>query len=89
MYNRPDEVDELLYSLSKSDYNEAFEIVLVEDGSSVPCKDVVMTYQGKLNISYYFKPNSGPGDSRNFGMKKASGDYFIIFDSDCIIPSDI
>lgn len=86
VYNRPDEVDELLESLSKSDYNEAFEIVLVEDGSSIPCKDVVMTYQGKLNISYYFKANSGPGDSRNFGMQKAVGDYFIIFDSDCIIP---
>jgi glycosyltransferase involved in cell wall biosynthesis len=88
VYNRPDEVDELLESLTKSDYNEPFEIVLVEDGSSIPCKDVVMNYQGKLNISYYFKPNSGPGDSRNFGMQKARGDYFIIFDSDCIIPSN-
>jgi glycosyltransferase involved in cell wall biosynthesis len=88
VYNRPDEVDELLESLSKSDYNEAFEIVLVEDGSSIPCKEVVMKYQGKLNISYYFKPNSGPGDSRNFGMIKAVGNYFIIFDSDCIIPSN-
>ena len=87
VYNRPDEVDELLESLSKSDYNEAFEIVLVEDGSSIPCRDVVMNYQGKLNISYYFKENSGPGDSRNFGMQRARGDYFIIFDSDCIIPS--
>ena len=86
VYNRPDEVDELLESLVKSDYNEPFEIVLVEDGSSIPCKDVVMKYQGKLNISYYFKENSGPGDSRNFGMQKARGDYFIIFDSDCIIP---
>jgi len=86
VYNRPDEVDELLESLTKSDYSEAFEIVLIEDGSSIPCKDVVMTYQGKLNISYYFKENSGPGDSRNFGMQKARGDYFIIFDSDCIIP---
>lgn len=87
VYNRPDEVDELLESLSKSDYNEAFEIVLVEDGSTIPCKDVVMGYQGKLNISYYYKKNSGPGNSRNFGMQKARGDYFIIFDSDCIIPS--
>ncbi|WP_163411277.1 glycosyltransferase [Flavobacterium ajazii] len=88
VYNRPDEVDELLESLSKSDYNEAFEIVLVEDGSSNPCKSVVMNYQGKLNISYYFKQNSGPGDSRNFGMQKAVGNYFLIFDSDCIIPSN-
>jgi glycosyltransferase involved in cell wall biosynthesis len=87
VYNRPDEVDELLDSLSKSDYNEKFEIVIVEDGSSLKCEDVVKKYQEKLDISYYFKENSGPGDSRNYGMKKAKGDYFIIFDSDCIIPA--
>lgn len=87
VYNRPDEVDELLESLSKSDYKEDFEIVIVEDGSSLKCEDVVRKFESELSISYYFKENSGPGDSRNFGMKKAKGDYFIIFDSDCIIPS--
>jgi glycosyltransferase involved in cell wall biosynthesis len=87
VYNRPDEVDELLESLSQSDYNEKFEIVIIEDGSAIRCEDVVNKYQNKLAISYYFKENSGPGDSRNYGMKKAKGDYFIIFDSDCIIPS--
>jgi glycosyltransferase involved in cell wall biosynthesis len=87
VYNRPEEVDELLESLSKSDYNEDFEVVIVEDGSSVKCEDVVKKYDSKLTISYYYKDNSGPGDSRNYGMKKAKGDYFIIFDSDCIIPT--
>lgn len=88
VYNRPDEVDELLESLLLSEYKEPFEVVLVEDGSTLPCDDIVRKYQEKLNISYYFKENSGPGDSRNFGMRKALGDYFIIFDSDCIIPSN-
>lgn len=87
VYNRPDEVDELLESLSQSNYNQGFEVVIVEDGSSIPCEDVVRKYGEKLNISYYYKDNSGPGDSRNYGMKKAKGDYFIIFDSDCIIPA--
>lgn len=86
VYNRPEEVDELLESLSQSDYNEDFEIVIVEDGSSLKCEDVVYKYDSKLTISYYYKENSGPGNSRNYGMKKARGDYFIIFDSDCIIP---
>jgi len=86
VYNRPDEVDELLESLSQTHYKEDFEIVLVEDGSSLKCEDVVQKYDSKLTISYYYKENSGPGDSRNFGMLKAKGDYFIIFDSDCIIP---
>ena len=88
VFNRPDEVDELLESLSQLDYKDNFEIVIVEDGSSLKCDDVVRTYEGKLHMSYYFKQNSGPGDSRNYGMEKAKGDYFIIFDSDCIIPKN-
>ena len=87
VYNRPDEVDELLESLVKSSYKNDFEVVLVEDGSTIRCEEIVSKYTHNLSISYYFKPNSGPGDSRNYGMKKAKGDYFIIFDSDCIIPA--
>ena len=86
VYNRPDEVDELLESLSQQDYSDNFEVVIVEDGSTLRCDEVVRKYAGKLHLSYSFKENSGPGDSRNYGMKKAKGDYFIIFDSDCIIP---
>ena len=86
VYNRPEEINELLESLTNLDYKDDFEIVIIEDGSTLKCDDVVRNYQNKLTISYYFKENSGPGDSRNFGMKMAKGDYFIIFDSDCIIP---
>jgi glycosyltransferase involved in cell wall biosynthesis len=88
VYNRPEEVDELLESLSTSDFNQYFEVVIIEDGSSMKCETVVQKYESKLTISYYYKENSGPGDSRNYGMKKAKGDYFIIFDSDCIIPTE-
>lgn len=87
VYNRPEEIDKLLQSLSLSDYHEIFEIVIIEDGSTIRCQDVIQKYGDKLDISYYYKENSGPGDSRNYGMKKARGDYFIIFDSDCIIPT--
>ncbi|PZR20024.1 MAG: glycosyl transferase family 2 [Flavobacterium psychrophilum] len=88
VYNRPDEVEELLESLTLQTYKEQYEIVIIEDGSLVTCKDVVDNYSNRLNISYYFKSNSGPGDSRNFGMKVAKGEYFIILDSDCIIPAN-
>lgn len=87
VYNRPDEIKELLDSLLVSDYNKEYEIVIVEDGSTTTCEKEVQLFKDKLNISYHFKENSGPGDSRNYGMKVAKGDYFIIFDSDCIIPS--
>ncbi len=86
VYNRPDEINELLESLLLTAYIGAYEVVIVEDGSTITCEEVVLKYSSTLNISYYFKANSGPGDSRNFGMQKAKGDYFIIFDSDCIIP---
>ena len=88
VYNRPDEIDELLESLTKLSSSIPFEVVIVEDGSSIPCEDVIEKYIDTLSISYYFKSNSGPGDSRNYGMKVAKGDYFIILDSDCIIPPD-
>ncbi|MGZ0017895.1 glycosyltransferase [Yeosuana sp. AK3] len=87
VFNRPDETEELLQSFTQLDTNETFEIVIVEDGSSMSSKDVVETFKNKLNISYFFKENSGPGDSRNFGMKHAKGNYFIILDSDCLLPS--
>ncbi len=87
VFNRPDEVDELLASLVTQTYKAPFEVVMVEDGSSITCENIIAKYKEKLLLSYFFKPNSGPGDSRNFGMQKAKGDYFIILDSDCIIPS--
>ncbi len=86
VYNRPDEVDELLQSLSESTFTFNFEVIIVEDGSEVSCEAVVNKFKNLLDIIYYFKPNSGPGNSRNYGMKRAKGNYFIIFDSDCIIP---
>ncbi|NQY05930.1 MAG: glycosyltransferase [Flavobacteriaceae bacterium] len=87
VYNRPDEIAELLESLSKQDFTKPFEIVIVEDGSSISSEPIAAGYNEQLQISYYFKENSGPGDSRNYGMRVAKGDYFLILDSDCIIPS--
>ena len=88
VYNRPEEIKELLDSLVQSDYKEDFEVVIVEDGSNLTCENVIDLYKSKLKISYFSKVNTGPGDSRNFGMKKAKGEYFLIFDSDCIIPKN-
>ena len=88
VYNRPDEIDELLASLSKLEFNEGFEIVIIEDGSTIKSDAIIEKYSDKLDISYFFKENTGPGDSRNFGMQNAKGDYFILFDSDCIIPKN-
>jgi glycosyltransferase involved in cell wall biosynthesis len=86
VYNRPDEIDELLESLSNQTYKQPFTIIIVEDGSTIPCEHIVDKYRNKLDITYYLKYNSGPGDSRNFGMSQSKGDYFIILDSDCILP---
>ena len=86
VYNRPDEIQELLQSFTKLKTTVDYEIVIVEDGSTIPSKDIVESFKNQLNISYFFKENSGPGDSRNYGMKHAKGNYFIILDSDCILP---
>lgn len=86
VYNRPNEIKELLDSLRLQTYDQPFEVVIVEDGSTISSEEVIGEYVDVLSISYYKKPNSGPGDSRNYGMQKAKGNYFIILDSDCIVP---
>lgn len=88
VYNRPQEIQELLESFMKVKSPHPFEIVIVEDGSTESSESVIAAYSDKLEISYYQKPNSGPGDSRNFGMRKAKGNYFIILDSDVLMPED-
>ena len=85
VYNRPDEVDELLQSLTGQTYKD-FEVVVVEDGSSIPCKQVVEKYQGVLDVHYFEKPNSGPGQTRNYAAERSRGEYLLILDSDCILP---
>ena len=87
VYNRPDEVEELLNSLVKMDSLISSEIVIIEDGSTITCKDICLQYADRLDIRYLCKENTGPGDSRNYGMQRAKGNYFIILDSDCILPS--
>ena len=86
VYNRPDEVDELLESLCSQTLKD-FEVVIVEDGSQKPCKDVCDKYANILDLHYYNKENSGPGQSRNYGVERAQGDYVIILDSDVVLPN--
>src|SRR5699024_5006385 len=86
VYNRPQEIDELLESLCQQTYTH-FETLIIEDGSENTCKKIADNYRSKLDIRYYYKENSGRGFSRNFGFEHAKGDYFIVFDSDCLIPA--
>ena len=85
VFNRPDEVDELLESLLSQEEKD-FEVIIVEDGSQVPCKKVCDKYADKLDLHYYYKDNSGPGQSRNYGAERAKGDYLLILDSDVVLP---
>ena len=85
VFNRPDEVDELLESLCQQTLKD-FEVIIVEDGSKKPCKDVCDKYADILDLHYYYKDNSGPGQSRNYGAERASGEWIIVLDSDVVLP---
>ena len=85
VFNRPDEVDELLESLTRQTYAD-FEVVVVEDGSEVRCEEEVGRYRDRLDVHYFEKPNSGPGQSRNYGAQRSRGEYLIILDSDVVLP---
>ena len=88
VFNRSQEIDELLNSLTHQTYKKSFEVIIVDDGSTDKSDLIVNKYKEKLNVHYFYKENSGPGKSRNYGMKKAQGNYFIIIDSDCILPEN-
>jgi len=87
LYNRPQEIDELLHTLTKQSYLQ-FEVLIIEDGSKIDAKAIVDSYTDRLDISYYYKENAGQGFARNYGFERAKGDYFIVFDSDCLIPAN-
>jgi glycosyltransferase involved in cell wall biosynthesis len=86
LYNRPQEIKELLETLLLQTYKQ-FEVLVIEDGSVNDAATIVNTFEDKLDLKYYVKPNEGQGFTRNFGFERAKGDYFIIFDSDCLIPA--
>ncbi len=85
VYNRPDELDELLASLTQQTYQD-FEVIIVEDGSKVPASGIVDEYADRLDARYFVIDNVGQGFARNYGFTQAQGDYLIVFDSDTIIP---
>ncbi len=85
VFNRPNEIEELLNSLTNVNYSD-FEIIVIEDGSDLSSKDICINYNNKLNLIYHYQNNTGPGPARNKGAEIANGDYFLFFDSDCIIP---
>ena len=85
VYNRPDEAQELLESLVQQECQD-FEVIVVEDGSTVPCKEVVEQFCDRLDVKYFTKPNSGPGQTRNYGVERAQGEYVLILDSDAVCP---
>ena len=85
VFNRPDEVDELLESLCRQTVKD-FEVIIVEDGSEKPCKDICDKYSGTIDLKYFAKKNSGPGQSRNYGAERSKGEYLIVLDSDVVLP---
>ena len=87
VYNRVDEINDLLESLSAQTCRD-FEVIIIEDGSTEPCGDLVRSFAGKVDVRYFYKPNEGRSIARNYGIDRSSGDYLVFFDSDCVIPRD-
>lgn len=87
VYNRVDEINDLLESLSAQTCRD-FEVIIIEDGSTEPCGDLVRSFAGKVDVRYFFKSNEGRSIARNYGIDRSTGDYLVFFDSDCVIPRD-
>lgn len=87
VYNRIDEVHDLLESLKDQSFRD-FEVIIVEDGSTMPCRNVAEKAAKDIDVRYFYKSNEGRSIARNYGIERATGSYFIFFDSDCVIPPD-
>jgi glycosyltransferase involved in cell wall biosynthesis len=87
VYNRPQELDELLSCLQQQDFKD-FEVIIIEDGSEISSENIVKSHQSELTISYYVKENGGQGFARNYAFERAKGNFFIILDSDALIEPD-
>lgn len=88
VYNRPEEVVELLDSLTMQSLHNEMEVIVIEDGSTITCEREIEPYMSQLDLKYFKQENMGPGGARNRGAKEAVGEYLIFFDSDCVLPSD-
>lgn len=88
VYDRPEEVVELLDSLTMQALKSEVEVIVVDDGSTKRCEAEIEPFKEQLDIKYFYQENQGPGPARNNGAKMASGEYLVFLDSDCVLPSD-
>lgn len=87
VYNRPEELNELLESCLKQSFKN-FELIILEDGSTIGSETIIKRYENHLTINYIQKANTGPSDTRNKGMQLSKGEFYLIIDSDVILPKD-
>ena len=87
IYNRRDELFELLNSLSHQT-DKDFEVIIVDDGSLIDLRPTAELFHESLPIEFFRKENSGPGLSRNYGAKRAKNDWLVFVDSDVIVETD-
>ena len=66
VYNRPEEIKELLDSLTHQTYKN-FEVLVLEDGSKLKCEEIVNSFKGKLDVHYFYKENCRTDFKRTVG----------------------
>ncbi len=82
VYNVEKYIDDCLKSIEKQTYDD-FEVIVVNDGSPDNSQSIIDKYVKKdVRFKSYIKKNGGLSDARNFGVKKARGEYLLFVDSD-------
>lgn len=83
-YNRPDQLEICLTSLSELDYpHDAWEVIIVDDGGHSPLDKITNKFKSNLDISLLRQANAGPAAARNTGAQKARGELLAFTDDDC------
>ena len=88
-YNSASTIKRAINSILNQTANIKYEIIIVDDGSKDNTDQVLKCYESDERIKYYKKENSGVADTRNYGVKRATGEYIIFIDSDDYVSENL
>ena len=88
--NRPDMLRQVLEGfVSQTAQQSEFEVIVVDDGSQPPVKELIESFSPKLDISYIYQENNGLAAARNTGIKAAGGEIVLFHDDDDLPHPDL
>ena len=89
VYNYESVLEKMLQSVLKQETKYRYEVIIVDDGSREPAKEILRKYENEPNVTVIYQENQGISGARNTGLNRARGKYIMFVDCDDTVHSDI